>query len=196
MLFHGWRWYILETPGIQPDASNGVSWSQTFTGRLGNLMFEYATLVGACVRHGLQPETCAGFSMGDLNKHNVMLPTKTFHDLFEIPMVSCPTNASMTYREHADSIHAIKYDAHLLERPPGTSFQGYLQSYKYFHHARSDIQTLYIAFLTMLFCERRNSLLTLAGYPKAALTVKSRAFPFDEETRLEWLIRVSTTTGA
>jgi hypothetical protein len=81
--------------------------------------------------------------MGDLNKHSVMLPTRMFHDLFAIPMVSCPINASMTYREHANSIHAIKYDAHLLEQPPGTSFQGYLQSYKYFHHARSDIQRLY-----------------------------------------------------
>jgi hypothetical protein len=53
--------------------------------------------------------------MEDLNKHNLMLPTRTFHDPFAIPMVFCPIGASMTYWEHADCIHAIKLDAHLLE---------------------------------------------------------------------------------
>ena len=99
----------LEFSLMPPMASHGPGCFRTdFTGRLGNLMFEYAALVGACVRHGLQPETCAGFSMGDLDKHNVMMPTMMLHDLFDIPMVSCPTNASMTYREHADSVYAIK----------------------------------------------------------------------------------------
>jgi hypothetical protein len=127
-----------------PEASQDPRCFRTsFTGRLGNLMFEYAALVGACVTHGMQPEICAGFSIHDLDRNNHMLPTEMFHDIFAIPIVSCPQNASMTYREHADSIYAIKYDAHLLEQPLGTSFQGYMQSYKYFHHARSDIERLY-----------------------------------------------------
>jgi len=134
---------ITFSPMLSEDSHRFKCFRAEFTGRVGNLMFEYAALVGVCVKHGLQPETCAGFSMSDLSKHNVMLPTKMLHELFEIPMVSCPTNASMTYREHANSIYAIKFDANLLERPTGTSFQGYLQSYKYFHHARSEIQRLY-----------------------------------------------------
>jgi len=106
-----------------------------FVGRLGNIMFEYAALVGVCVKHGLQPDKCAGFSMEDLDKDNRLLPTHMFRDIFGIPMASCPINPSITYQEHANSVYAIKFDSDLLKQPTGTSFTGYLQSYKYFHHA-------------------------------------------------------------
>jgi hypothetical protein len=32
-----------------------------FDGRMGNLLFEYASLIGVCVKRGFDPKTCAGF---------------------------------------------------------------------------------------------------------------------------------------
>ena len=114
-----------------------------FTGRLGNLMFEYATLVGACLKHGQQPDKCAGFSAKDLSRDEAAKPTKMFQGLFKIPNVPCLVNSSMEYQEHADSIYAIRYDPNVLKQPLGTIFRGYLQSFKYFDHAKDVIRRFY-----------------------------------------------------
>lgn len=126
-----------------PRLQNHGCFRAEFTGRLGNLMFQYAALVGTCIKHALRPEECAGFSTRDLSEDNTAKPTKMFHDIFGISNVSCPIDSSVIYQEHADSMYAIRYNSEVLEQTPGTLFRGYFQSFKYFDHAKDVIRQLY-----------------------------------------------------
>jgi len=110
--------------------------------RLGNLMFEYASLVGICVRRGLDPATCASLSGNVLNVDRVDLPISELVNTFALPTPFCAVaHDGPRYQEHADKPHAIEFDIAAFHQPIGTVFTGYMQSFKYFSpHADSHVR--------------------------------------------------------
>ena len=113
------------------------------TGRMGNLMFGYATLIGICVSHGVDPDNCAAFGSNP-DQNNLELPLHEFYKTFQIHHYKCPINNGISYHEHPQSPFGIFYDDKVLTKPNGTTLEGYFQSYKYFHpHARSVILKKY-----------------------------------------------------
>jgi len=123
-------------------------------------MFQYAALVGICLSKGLSAETCASISQSPTNPEvltmddlkpkdellmtqRLLLPFNEFVTVFELPAISCPLY-NRFFREHAYSYSGTFFDQKMFEQPFGTTFEGYLQSYKYFHpHAQKDIQRLF-----------------------------------------------------
>lgn len=109
-----------------------------FTGRLGNLMFQYAALVGICKAKGRSPETCASVSQFPVdNSESVLLPLREFSSLFRLPTISCPILDKVYFAN-------LTYDPQVFQQPFGTTFNGYHQVYKYFHpQAREEVLRLY-----------------------------------------------------
>ena len=108
------------------------------TGRMGNIMFEYATLIGICVSKGVKSDNCASFEANP-NENTVELPLQEFYRTFRIQPTTCPINNGITYRERSSV-----YDDKVLKQNNGATLTGYFQSYKYFHpHARSVVLSKY-----------------------------------------------------
>jgi hypothetical protein len=117
------------------------------TGRMGNLMFQYAALAGICVKNNFAADVCSHFLLP--TKENLRqnpnlqfeVPTTEFFDTFGIVNSICPFPA-VSYSEHPQaSIYATEFDSNVFTQPRGTLFKGYFQSYKYFHpHATSFIR--------------------------------------------------------
>jgi hypothetical protein len=111
-----------------------------FSGRLGNLLFEYAALVGICAQRGLDPSTCASISKHSKLVDNIELPLGEMIKSFKIPKLSCSFH-NVNFREHSSKPYDIKFDPEAFKQPLGTTFAGYFQSYKYFHpHAEKYIK--------------------------------------------------------
>jgi len=153
----------MASTGLGPpiNASESSPWSPqcftvSFVGRLGNLMFQYAALVGICARKGLPAERCASISQPlsradvllseaelfrteKLRTEQTLLPLQELVSFFRLPAISCPLYDHF-YQEHAKSPSGTFFDSDLFEQPFGTTFKGYLQSYKYFHpQAQSEV---------------------------------------------------------
>ena len=110
--------------------------------RLGNLMFEYASLVGICVRRGFPPATCASLSGNVLDIDRVDLPIRELVETFSLPTPFCAVaHDALRYQEHAHKPHAIEFDPDTFRQPMGTVFVGYMQSFKYFSpHADAHVR--------------------------------------------------------
>lgn len=122
-------------------------------GRLGNMMFIYASLTGICkVALGLDPEECASVSqpmawsdvaLSFSGIETSMRPMKEFLSRFQIPHVSCP-RYHITYAENWEDSVTIRFDPRVFSWPPGITLSGYFQSYKYFHpHMQQKVLQLY-----------------------------------------------------
>lgn len=134
---------VREVPPSLATAQSTSTWSPAcyttmFTGRLGNLMFQYAALVGFCKAKGRSPETCASVSQFPVDSsESVLRPLREFTSLFRLPTISCPI------LDHAYFAN-FTYDPKVFQQPYGTTFNGYHQVYKYFHpHAREEVLRLY-----------------------------------------------------
>lgn len=127
---------------VLPQAASQLNdcLSVELLGRMGNLMFEYASLVGVCTARGLNYTKCAHISNAGWNTWD--LPVQEFIHVFSLPIVSsasCNTVNRKTYREKS-----YVYDPTLLQLQYGTTIQGYLQSHKYFHpHAEKALRSIY-----------------------------------------------------
>lgn len=109
-------------------------------GRMGNLMFEYASLVGICTARGLNYTTCAHISNANWNTWD--LPIKEFIQTFNLPLVSASTCNIVRRRDYREKSYV--YDPHMLKIDYGTTIHGWLQSHKYFHpHAEKTLRQLY-----------------------------------------------------
>ena len=133
-----------------PTANNFtdlVQYRSTFSGRLGNLMFQHAALTGLCVKRGFSPQECACHAIQpSTNGKYSELPITQFINNFQIPEPEYYQNSlpSNVFREHKDKPYDIRFDPDLFEQPTGTSLHGYYQSYKYFHpHASQIIRETY-----------------------------------------------------
>lgn len=116
-----------------------------FVGRLGNLMFEYAAMVGYCHRRGLAWESCAHLT--DPKHYELELPMKDMVNNFYIPYKRskhCQIRPNQWYREHAEDVHAMMFDKNVLTVEPGTIIVGFLQSWRYFHpHAEKAVRHIF-----------------------------------------------------
>jgi galactoside 2-L-fucosyltransferase 1/2 len=109
-------------------------------GRMGNLMFEYASLVGICLARGMNHTTCAHISNSNWNTWD--LPIKEFIQTFNLPLTSASTCNIARRRDYREK--SYMYDPHMLQVDYGTTIHGWLQSYKYFHpHAEKTLRQLY-----------------------------------------------------
>lgn len=108
-------------------------------GRMGNLMFEYASLVGICVARQHDHKMCAHISNANWNTWD--LPIKEFIQTFNLPLVSAKT-CHITRNKYREKSYV--YDPHVTNIQFGTTIQGWLQSWKYFHpHAEKVLRELY-----------------------------------------------------
>ena len=117
------------------------------TGRLGNLMFEYATVVGICVRRGLDPTSCARITEPfGANASSSVLPLAEFKREFRVtaPICSVQPSARGVYVEHAatgTSGKNVDYDEYATHAPLASTLKGYFQSHLYFYpHADQFIR--------------------------------------------------------
>lgn len=115
-----------------------------FVGRMGNLMFQYAAMVGYCHRRGLAWEYCA--HAVNPKYYEADLPLKEMMYNFHIPYKRsryCQLR-NQRYTEHAHDVHAMMFDKDVLKVEPGTTVVGYLQSWRYFHpHAESQVRHIF-----------------------------------------------------
>ena len=99
-------------------------------GSLGNLLFQYATLLGICHHHEAPPHHCASLLT---SHHSSNKPIEEIRDLFDPPGSTCPVRAGF-YHDHNSS--SSSYEIHFLpsafQQPVGTTFLGFFQSFKYF----------------------------------------------------------------
>lgn len=109
------------------------------TGRFGDLMFQYAALVGLCVKKHVAVRKCASLDTVPLGTKVRDLPIKLFIDTFNISFADCP--ASRVYYNEASS---GLYDPKLFLQPFGAILSGNMLSWKYFHpHAQADLMRLF-----------------------------------------------------
>lgn len=109
-------------------------------GRMGNLMFEHASVVGICVARKLDYKTCAHLSNTGWNTWD--LPIKDFISVFNLPVESTKTCQIVRRRDYREK--SFTYDPHFQKLEFGTTIHGWLQSWKYFHpHAEQIIRKLY-----------------------------------------------------
>lgn len=103
--------------------SQGVSASTTcysvnFDGRLGNLMFEYALLVGICSKKHASRYSCAVVNNPNIN--TLSLPVQRFVRGFNIPnsQIGCNLSSSNLYIEHEDRA-SYSFNSKVLQQPSG-----------------------------------------------------------------------------
>ena len=148
-------------------------------GRLGNLMFQYAAMVGYCRRRGLPYETCAHLTNPKF--YDPELPIRELTNNFHIrykQSANCKL-ISERYTEHAYDVHAMLFDKEVMTVKPGTMIIGYLQSWRYFHpHAEKDIRKIFsfrneeIATKGLAFISDVRDLLPSPGYKVVAVHVR------------------------
>jgi Glycosyl transferase family 11 len=141
------------------EVNSSFCYSHEWTGRLGNLMFQYASLLGQCVLHNYPLHSCIGINDHSAN-NEVYLPLKKFISSFRIPRVNCK-HFDTIYTEHEDNIYAIKYDDILTTQEGGTKILGYLQSFKYFHPHASVLVKRTFSFSTEVMAGAENYLASL-----------------------------------
>mmetsp|Transcript_7193 Transcript_7193/g.10710 ORF Transcript_7193/g.10710 Transcript_7193/m.10710 type:complete len:372 (+) Transcript_7193:70-1185(+) len=118
-----------------PKPEFSVVWS----GRLGNLLFQYASMMGICSRSMKYYEsvshndvaTCLKIS--NPNYYSLDNPVSEFVKMFNLSASTRKFPLTNTYHEHAEDRYGIFFDEKVFLQPNGTEFQGYFQSWRYFH---------------------------------------------------------------
>ena len=129
-------------PLISPNSNGSVGcFSAGFDGRLGNLMFEYAAVVGICVFHHFPIEQCISIKSEYLTSTHLHLPFVLFKDTFNLQYTVAESSSCHI---NSDSYPVgTAYDPKVLSQPSKTFFAGYMQSWKYFTpHAVNKVQQL------------------------------------------------------
>ena len=145
---------------VLSDGATSDCLTVEFLGRMGNLMFEYASLVGICTARHLDYRYCAHMTNTGWNTWD--LPITEFIQTFNLPRDSseaCTIVRKRYYREKS-----FVYDANLLQVQYGTTIQGWLQSWKYFHpHAQNFLRELYVV-PTVLAHKAENFILNIRNH--------------------------------
>ena len=81
-------------------------------GRLGNLLFQYSSVVGLCIQRGYNPNTCA--SITPVEASSIALPFNEFQRVFNIPTINCQSNGK--HFEHLGDEGGIGYDHSLMSQ--------------------------------------------------------------------------------
>ena len=138
-------WYGLHQPPSSAIAPPSAAACRNYinieaVGRLGNLMFEYATVVGICVKRGLDPKTCARITEAlGANASSDILPLAQFKREFGVPTtcsLQFPALSSGTgsvYMEHGEKTSRVDYDEYANHVLFSSTLKGYFQSYHYFY---------------------------------------------------------------
>lgn len=90
-------------------------------GRLGNHMFQYASIVGLAIKNNY--DYCFPLHQTDLSHFNISAPT-------------CDTK-ELGLKTDSESIY---FSRDIFDKPDNRSYSGYFQDYKYFHHCKDFIQ--------------------------------------------------------
>jgi hypothetical protein len=126
-----------------PDCGNKIFWNPK--GRLGNMMFGYASLVGIAKRKGKIPVIIA-----DCDHHDRLFAFKQkidnklceFVSAFDIPAEpspsTCDQSKKTTYHEEAFARFEPKAVASDF-----LSYEGYFQSWKYFDGSEKDVRQMF-----------------------------------------------------
>jgi len=107
--------------------------------RIGNLMFQYAALVGICARKGFSVDDCGVYfnQKAPANQNNNLLPIKEFQQEFSLTSArECPFQGAHIVEKVSGS---NMFDASLFNATAGSVFNGFWQSWKYFHPHASEI---------------------------------------------------------
>lgn len=132
-------WLVVIDVFAMGEIDDGCLTSE-LNGRMGNLMFQHASIIGICTARGLDYKKCAYLSNSGWNTWD--LPIKEFIQTFHLPQdnaATCKIGRGMFYREKS-----FEYDPHFMEVPLGTTVRGWMQSWRYFHpHAEKIIRQLY-----------------------------------------------------
>lgn len=117
-------------------------------GSFGDLMFEYAAIVGLCIKRGFPPNSCAIITPS--NSSSKLHNKSSFIDFIQefniqSPSYNCQLQVYENYTENmfVNSSY-ICYDKYVSHLPLATSLKGYFHSYKYFYpEANEFIHQIY-----------------------------------------------------
>jgi hypothetical protein len=113
----------------------GDCFTVEFEGRTGNLMFEYAALLGLCTYRGQDYRACAFLAIPSWT----FWPVNEFVTEFNLQQAACQITPGMTISEKTFS-----FDEDIMHAPSGSALHGWLQSWKYFHpHAEHIVREVF-----------------------------------------------------
>mmetsp|Transcript_123646 Transcript_123646/g.276056 ORF Transcript_123646/g.276056 Transcript_123646/m.276056 type:complete len:528 (+) Transcript_123646:2-1585(+) len=121
-----------------PPCTNKVFWRPK--GRLGNMMFGYASLVGIAQRIQATPVIDADCTNWDRNYDARVHRLCEFISTFNIPAEPVPSECpELLYSEEAFG----QFEPQAFVQSAGTSFDGYFQSWKYFEGAERVVRQMF-----------------------------------------------------
>lgn len=119
-----------------------------YMGRLGNQMFQFASILGIGRRMGYDAkfplENCAvSQNIGpiDLNTGGLSPVRCNLLDCFNIEEYFIPASEIRVHSIYTESV--FQYDPSTERVPDGSTFVGYYQTEKYFDHIREDIKKIF-----------------------------------------------------
>lgn len=132
---------------MQPKTNCGHIFNVRGNGRLGNLMFEFASAAGVCAFRNLDPTECARITLSPNMTSNIMIPLDEFINEFKIPRYEtniCPTGDEIEYAENQGDFYRTVFDPYVLNIPSSATLQGYFQSHRYFYpHADEFVRKIF-----------------------------------------------------
>ena len=127
------RFRVLSTTENLPD------YTVDFSGRLGNLMFEYAALLGVCIRAACTKdskdfEKSVNITFSDAlscakitnpNFYELETPITELISVFNLTLSAMNSfHHKNTYQEHPEDGNCIRFDSNVFQQPSGTKFRG------------------------------------------------------------------------
>jgi len=113
-----------------------------YFGRLGNQMFQYASLVGMAKSRGIE----YGIPYSN-SATEILVNANTGPEKLELPRAFCGLDAKNVKRDGSQSLYydrACEYNADLVrDLPDNIDILGYFQSEKYFKHCEKEIREQY-----------------------------------------------------
>ena len=110
-------------------------------------MFEYAAIIGVCRFRYISTDICAYIPAAYYYSTQVVSkPVKLFIDTFGLSYSDIPgcKSSRRKFQERFNESSSAAYDPSIFYQPSGTTFTGYLQSFRYFHpHAYDAVRDIY-----------------------------------------------------
>jgi len=110
-----------------PKPEFSVVWS----GRLGNLLFQYASLIGICSKSMKSyistishDDVISCLKISNPNFYSLNNPVSEFVKIFNLSVSVGSFTETNTYQEHAEDIYGTYYDEKVFQQPSGTAFRG------------------------------------------------------------------------
>lgn len=130
-------------PVIPPCNGNDNFLAVQAHGRLGNLLFEYAAVLGMCLSRGLDPKTCPRIVAPAGAKSSPALPLDRFIQEFSLPSHALCASKTVYY-ENSATPQSVAYDPAVLTQPINSTFVGFYQSHRYFApHAAQAVRNAF-----------------------------------------------------